>query len=153
MKSKEFPKNILNEFKDEKEKYHFIIITSDTENYFRFENIFYKYSNGKKSIKGVDIKRNRELDLNKVKEVFEESENKKDYYLLREYDFFKKLIEEMNSQQFKYVSYVYGGYKKIHSFAMNYKIDLLEHGKKCFLCQEKQEEKIEKFGFLSFFWS
>ena len=153
LKSKEFPKNILNEFKDEKEKYHFIIITSDTENYFRFENIFYKYSNGKKSIKGVDIKRNRELDLNKVKEVFEESENKKDYYLLREYDFFKKLIEEMNSQQFKYVSYVYGGYKKIHSFAMNYKIDLLEHGKKCFLCQEEEEEKIEKFGFLSFFWS
>ena len=37
--------------------------------------------------------------LNKVKEVFEESENKKDYYLLREYDFFKKLIEEEKVQQ------------------------------------------------------
>ena len=152
LNSKEFPKNILNEYKKEKEKYHFIIITSDTDNYFEFENYFYKYTNNKKSIKGVNIKRPRELDLKKVEEAFEENENKRDYYLLKEFDYFKKLIEEMNLQQFKYVSFAYGGYKKIHAFAMKYKIDLLEHGKKCFLCEEEEKMKNRKFSFLSYFF-
>ena len=58
----------------------------------------------------------------------------------------------MNLQQFKYVSFAYGGYKKIHAFAMKYKIDLLEHGKKCFLCEEEEKMKNRKFSFLSYFF-
>ena len=34
MNSEDFPKNILNDYKNDKEKYHFIIITSDTKNFF-----------------------------------------------------------------------------------------------------------------------
>ena len=50
----------------------------------------------------------------------------------------------MNLEKFKYVSYAFGGYKDIHSFAMEYNIDLLEHGKKCVLCEEEEKEKKEK---------
>ena len=144
LNSVEYPKNILNEYKNEKDKYHFIIITSDTKNYFEYENKFYKFIKKKQSIKGLSIKRPKELDEQKVEEYFELNENKKEYYLFKEFDNFKKLIEEMNLQNFKYVSYSYGGYKDIHAFAMEHKIDLLAHGKKCILCKIEEEEKKKK---------
>lgn len=141
--SEDYPKNILNDYKNEKDKYHFIIITSDTKNFFEYEDKFYKNSNKRKSIKGVKIKQFKELDIKKVEENFEL--NKKEYFLLKEFDNFKKLVEEMNLQKFKYVSYSYEGYKEIHSFAIEHKIDLLEHGKECFLCKELKE-KNRKFS-------
>ena len=144
LNSDEFPKNILKDYTDEKEKYHFIIITSDTKNYFEYDHKFYKFANKKKSIKGVLFKRTRKLDNKKIEETFGDNKNKKEYFLLKEFDYFKKLIDEMNLEKFKYVSYAFGGYKDIHSFAMEYNIDLLEHGKKCVLCEEKEREKKEK---------
>ena len=144
LNSIEFPKNILNDYKDEKDKYHFIIITSDTKNYFEYEKKFYKFVNKRKSVKGVYFKRARELDIKKVEEALEENKNKKEYLLIKEYDNFKKLIDEMNLEKFKYVSFAYGGYKDIHSFAMKYNIDLLEHGKKCILCEEEIKAKKDK---------
>ena len=50
-----------------------------------------------------------------------------------EYNNFKKLVEEMNSEGFNNVSFVLGGYNDVHSFAMKYNIELLEHQKKCIL--------------------
>ena len=155
LNSEDYPKNILNEYKNEKDKYHFIIITSDTKNYFEYENKFYKFVKKKQSIKGLTIKRLKELDKEKVEEYFDLNENKKEYYLWKEFDNFKKLIEEMNLQNFKYVSYSYGGYNDIHSFAMENKIDLLGHGKDCVLCKKKEEEKMKKansFSKLFKFW-
>ena len=67
------------------------------------------------------------------------------YLLLIEYDYFKKLIEGMNQEGFKYVSYVYGGYKEIHAFAMKHNIDLLGHGKTCILCQEIKKNNNSSF--------
>ena len=157
LNSDEFPKNILKDYTDEKEKYHFIIITSDTKNYFEYDQKFYKFANKKKSIKGVLFKRTRKLDNKKIEETFGDNKNKKEYFLLKEFDYFKKLIDEMNLEKFKYVSFAYGGYKDIHSFAMKFNIDLLEHGKKCLLCEEEEREKKEKnrknSGLLAFkFW-
>ena len=51
----------------------------------------------------------------------------------------------MNIDGFKYVSYAYGGYKEIHDCAIKYKIDLLEHGEKCFLCKGEQKNNFFKF--------
>ena len=65
LKSKDFPKNILNGYKEEKDKYHFIIITSCTKNYLEYENKFYKFTTKRKSIKGVYFKRIKELDAEK----------------------------------------------------------------------------------------
>ena len=132
--SEDYPKNILYNYKNEKDKYHFIIITTDTKNFFDYENKFYKNVNKRKNIKGVKTKQMKELDIKKVEENVEL--NKKEYFLLKEFDNYKKLVEEMNLQKFKYVSYSYEGYKEIHSFAMEHKIELLEHGKECYLCKE-----------------
>ena len=139
-----YPKNILNEYKKEKENYHFIIITSETYYFEQYEKEFYKDSSRSSNKRGVYYKKTRELDEQKVNDKFK-NKNTKEYFLLKEYDNFKKLIEEMNIDGFKYVSYAYSGYKEIHDCAIKYNIDLLEHGEKCFLCKGEQKNNFFKF--------
>ena len=142
-----FANNLINKYQTEKDKYHFIILTSETDNFKKFENEFYKVKGRRNSKVGVNFKGYKEIDINKVKEIFNKrGGSKKEYLLLKEFDNFKKLIDELNKQEFKYVSYVYGGYKEVHLNAMKYKIDLIEHGKKCFLCKEQNSNfSIFKF--------
>ena len=145
LENENFPKNILNEYKDEKDNYHFIIITSDTNDYEKFEKEFYKDKRRKSNKIGLTFKKEKELDKIKVDEKFKKKNNNKEYLLLIEYDYFKKLIEGMNQEGFKYVSYVYGGYKEIHAFAIKHNIDLLEHGKQCILCKEIKKGNNSSF--------
>ena len=142
-----FSSNLINKYKTEKDNYHFIILTSETDNFQKFEKQFYKVKGRRNSKVGVNYKEYKEIDINKVKEIFNKrGANKREYLLLKEFDNFKKLIDEMNKQEFKYVSYVYGGYKEVHLNSMKYKIELIEHGKKCFLCKEqKSNSSIFKF--------
>ena len=137
-----FPENILNDYKNEKDKYHFILITSETNYFEEYEKEFYTKSDRRNSKLGVFYKDYKHLDIQKVEEMFPKDKNKskKEYILLKEYDNFKKIISAMNKEGFRYVSYVYGGYKEIHSFAMKHRIDLLGHGPKCFLCQRERKE-------------
>ena len=145
LENENFPKNILNEYKNEKDNYHFIIITSDTNDYEKFEKEFYKDKRRKSNKIGLTFKKEKELDKIKVDEKFKKKNNNKEYLLLIEYDYFKKLIEGMNQEGFKYVSYVYGGYKEIHAFAIKHNIDLLEHGKQCILCKEIKKSNNSSF--------
>ncbi len=144
-----FPENILKDYKNEKDNYHFILITSETNYFKKYEKEFYKKSDKRNSKLGVFFKDYKELNVKKVEEVFHnnKNKNKKEYILFKEYDNFKKIIKAMNKEGFKYVSYIYGGYKEIHSFAMKYKIDLLGHGPKCFLCQKEPKQKENNFSF------
>ena len=142
-----FSSNLINKYKTEKDNYHFIILTSETDNFQKFEKQFYKVKGRRNSKVGVNYKEYKEIDINKVKEIFNKrGASKKEYLLLKEFDNFKKLIDEMNKQEFKYVSYVYGGYKEVHLNSMKYKIELIEHGKKCFLCKEEKRDS-SKFSF------
>ena len=145
LKEENFPENILSLYKNEKDNYHFIIITSETNYFDEFEKEFYIDKEENNCKLGVFYKGHKELNIKKVDEKFKKQKNNKEYILLKEYDYFKKLIEGMNKEGFKYVSYTYGGYKEIHSFAIKYKIDLLDHGPECFLC--KEERKSNKFFF------
>ena len=150
LEDKKFPKNILKDYQNDKESIHFIIITSETNYFNEYEKQYYKDKDRRGSKIGVFYKGDKELDLNKVNEINKKS---KKYTLLNEFVNFKKLIEEMNKEGFKYVSFVYGGYKNVHSFAMKYNIDLLEHRKHCYLCREERRNwiipsllKLEKLG-------
>ena len=138
---KKFPKNILKDYSKDKEKIHFIIITSDTSDFYKYEKEYYRRTNRGSKV-GIFYKVEKELDKIKAEELKNKSKIK--YNLLMEYNNFRKLVEEMNAEGFKNVSYVYGGYKSVHSLAMKYGVELLEHQKKCVLC-----EKIKKkhFGF------
>ena len=149
LNDEKYPENILNEYKNEKDNYHFIIITSETEYFEEYEKEFYKDIEKVKKKKhfklGIIFKKSRELDMKKVNEKFKE--NDKNYLLLKEFDNFKKLIDGMNKEGFKYVSFVYGGYKLIHHYAKKYNIDLLGHGKECTLCKEQLKRTTSFFNF------
>ena len=143
-----FPKNILKEYLSDKEKTHFIIMTSETENFIKYENEYYIRKKDRRGSKvGVFFKAEKELNKIKADELKKKSKEK--YLSLIEYNNFKKLIEEMNKEGFKNVSFVYGGYKYIHSLAMKNGIELLEHKEKCFLCEN--EKKNNNKGFFKFF--
>ena len=149
LNDEKYPENILNEYKEEKDNYHFIIITSETKNFEEYEKEFYKDIEKDKKKRhsklGVIFKKTRELNMKKVNEKFKE--NDKNYLLLKEFDNFKKLIDGMNKEGFKYVSFVYGGYELIHYYAKQYKIDLLEHGKECTLCKKQFKRSSSFFNF------
>ena len=143
-----FPKNILKEYLNDKEKTHFIIMTSDTENFFKYENEYFIRKKDKRGSKvGVFFKAEKELNEAKANELKKKSKEK--YLSLIEYNNFKKLIEEMNIEGFKNVSFVYGGYKNVHALAIKYGIELLEHKEKCILCEN--EKKNNNKGFFKFF--
>ena len=132
-----FPKNILKEYLEDKENTHFILMTSETD----FEKLEKEYYKRKKDDKrgskvGVFYKVIKEFDNKKAEEL--KNKSRKDYNLLMEYNNFKKLIEEMNEEGFKHVSYIYGGFKNVHTFAIEYNIELLEHQKKCELCTKRK---------------
>ena len=147
LRDKNFPLNIIEKYKEDKDNYHFIIITSETSNFLRFEKDFYIEKERKVEKLGIYYKSDKQIDINKVKQKFDKNRgSKKEYLLLKEFDNFVKFIDELNRQEFKYVSYIYDGYKGIHSFAKKYKIDLLDHGKKCFLCKEEKRNS-SKFSF------
>ena len=139
-----FPKNILNVYSKDKENVHFIIMTSNTDDFDKYEEEFYirKKDDRRGSKVGIFYKVLKELNKKKAEELRKKSENK--YNLLMEYNNFKNLIEAMNEEGFKYVSFIYGGYKNVHSLAMKYNIELLEHQENCFLCMKEKKNSFEK---------
>ena len=144
LNDKQFPKNILEQYKDDKDNSHFIIITSETYYFDKYEKEYYKDKDRRSSKAGIFFKLYKELDKEKADNLGKKNRNSKNYILLKELDYYKNIINEMNKEGFKYVSFVYGGYKNAHSVAMKYNIELLEHKEKCFLCEEKKYEKYEK---------
>ena len=141
----DFPKNILKDYLNDKEKTHFILMTSDTSDFDKYENEYYTRIKGDRrgSKVGIFYKIIKELNIEKAEKLKQKSKGK--YNFLMEYNNFKKLVEEMNLEGFKNVSFVYGGYKIIHSFAMKYNIELLEHQKKCSLCENGKKNNGNKF--------
>ena len=137
LNDKNFPKNILSEYKNDKDNTHFIIITSETNYFNQYEEDYYKLKDRRGSKIGIFFKGYKELDISKANELIKKTRKSKNYTLLKEFDNFKKLISEMNKERFKNVSFVYGGFKNIHSYCKKYNIELLEHGEQCTLCQEK----------------
>ena len=142
-----FPKNILNDYQTDKEKTHFILITSETNYFNQYEKEFYKDKDRRNSKVGVFYKNYKELDIQKAIELSKKSRKVKKLTLLKEFDNFKKLIDEMNQEGFKNVSFVFGGYKSVHSSAIKYNIDLLEHKPQCILCKEENNFFTKLTGF------
>ena len=143
-----FPKNILEEYKNDKDKNHFIIITSETNYFSEYEKEYYKDKDRRSSKIGIFFFFDKELDKIKANELSQNPKKEKEYSLLKEFDNFKKLIKELDKEKFKYVSFAYGGYKNIHSYAKKYNIELLEHKKNCSICNEEKEEKNKMISLL-----
>ena len=142
---------IDNRFKDLKNKYHFIFMTSKSECINESEKdpfVDFKDDNPDNSDIKSDSKSARTTKAIKL-----EKKNKKltheEKNIIKETDNLKKIISYLVSNGYPYVSYIYGGFETIHNEIMNSQgnegniyseISLLNHSDaKCALCKNNKK--------------
>ena len=155
LKSEEINDIIADKFLEERGKRHFMFLTSTTDDFSKFESGFYKDNISEeetlKMIYGLieQKKVDKQLDL-KAGNL-----SKKEIYKLKEYDNLKKTLNSMQNQNYPYISFIYGGYYKIHEESVNMDLELPSHDiETCIICneiknfkenkKEKKEKDIEK---------
>ncbi|MCQ2820432.1 MAG: TBC domain-containing protein [archaeon] len=154
--SKSFPSNVIEKYKIDKGNFHFLLITSETEYFTDYESKFYveeelNEERNRQFNLGMITKSNKELSLQKVNSELEDDlESGVMKMQLKEFDNFKKAIMFMVKEKFPYVSYIYGGFHEVHTFAMKYKMDLLGHKKECYICAKERNSgffnSLKTFG-------
>ena len=149
LKDDNFIDIINNRFNDVKNKYHFIFMTSKTDNLMTnntdnndlefkddIENEYNTYDNKKNVEKKLDKKISKNTLHNEKKNI-------------KEYDNLKKLLLYLIENNYQYVSFIYGGFENIHNEIMNIdnnnnnvysEINLLNHNdKKCYICKKNRK--------------
>ena len=147
LKSEDFSKTITDRFTVERGNYHFIFLTSSTDNFASFERDFYMDNmtelDKKKMMFGL-IKQSKivkKLNLDDAQKNL----TWKEIYKLKEYDNFRNTLKTMQNENFPYVGYVYGGFNGVHEESFKYDYELLFHDEKqCLLCQEKKKKKFKR---------
>ena len=147
LKSEDFSKIITDRFTVERGNYHFIFLTSSTDNFANFERDFYMDNltelDKKKMMFGL-IKQSKivkKLNLDDAQKNL----TWKEIYKLKEYDNFRNTLKTMQKENFPYVGYVYGGFDGVHEESFKYDYELLFHDEKqCLLCQEKRKKKYKR---------
>lgn len=100
-------------------------------------------------IYGLQTKISKEINLKNFNNMLSKEKNPIKINLrLKEYDNFKKLIHNFLKKNYKYVSFVFGGFYEIHEESLNQNIPLLNHDGTCFICKKKSKKK-KKFNFFS----
>ena len=148
LKSEEINEILAEKYIDLRGKCHFIFLTSTTDTFSKFEADFYKNNISEqdklKMIYGLmeQKKVDKELDLNAG------NLSKKEIYKLKEYDNLRKTLKSMQNQNYPYISFVYGGYYKMHEESVNMDLELPTHDiETCEICNENKnifENKNEK---------
>jgi len=145
LKSEEINEIIAEKFIDQRGKCHFIFLTSTTDTFSKFESDFYKINISEedklKMIYGLieQKKEDKELDLNAG------NLSKKEIYRLKEYDNLRKTLKSMQNQNYPYISFVYGGYYKMHEESVNMDLELPSHCiETCEICNENKNMKKNK---------
>ena len=151
LKDDNFINIINNRFNDVKDKYHFIFMISKID----LLNIDNSDNNNNKVFEYKKEKDNKDLSHKGVKVIkldkkFTKKVSFNDKNNIKEYDNLKKLLLYLIDNNYKYISYIYGGFEKIHNEIMNNtnnniysEINLLNHNdKKCYIC--KSNKKMSK---------
>lgn len=142
LKSEELSGILTDKYIEERGKYHFMFLTSTTDTFTKFESKFYKEmiteQDKMKMIYGLmeQKKYDKELDLKA------EKLSRREIYELKEYDNLRNTLKSMQSKNYPYISFAYGGFEKLHEESLKLKIDLISHNKeKCFLCNANKKQK------------
>ena len=144
LKSEELSGILTDKYIEERGKYHFMFLTSTTDTFTKFESKFYKEmiteQDKMKMIYGLmeQKKFDKELDLKADKL------SRREIYELKEYDNLRNTLKSMQSKNYPYISFAYGGFEKLHEESLKLKIELLNHNKqKCLLCNASKKQKNE----------
>lgn len=144
LKSEEINNIITKRYINERGKYHFIFLTTNTDAFLNFEEKFYKENisedDQRKIMFGLMEKKAEKelnLDINNI--------SKKQLFKLKEYDNLRKILKSLKKQNYPYIGFVYGGFEELHKESSEYGIELLFHNSDtCILCkQKKKKEKIK----------
>jgi len=145
LKSEEINDILAEKYIDQRGKCHFIFLTSTTDTFSKFESDFYKNNISEqdklKMIYGLmeQKKIDKELDLNAG------NLSKKEIYKLKEYDNLRKTLKSMQNQNYPYISFVYGGYYKMHEESVNMDLELASHDiETCEICNENKNNIINE---------
>ena len=147
LKSEDFSKIITDRFTVERGNYHFIFLTSSTDNFADFESKFYMDNmtelDKKKMMFGL-IKQSKVVKKLNLDDA-QKNLTWKDIYKLKEYDNFRNTLKTMQKENFPYVGFVYGGFNGVHEESFKYNYELLFHDEKqCLLCLEKRKKKSKR---------
>ena len=122
LKSKEIDEIISKRYTNEKCLFHFIFLTSNTDDYFDFEQKYYKKNISEEEEKKImygllekKIEKVPNFDLLKI------SEN--EMLKLKEYNNFKKIIKSLLKENYPYISFAYGGFDFLHKKYLEYKLE------------------------------
>ena len=141
LKSEEINDIITKRYINERGKFHFIFLTTNTEAFLSFEEKFYKENISEEDQKKImfglmEKKSEKELDLNS------DELTKKQLFKLKEYDNLRKILKSLKKQNYPYIGFVYGGFDALHKESIEYGIELLFHSSDtCILCQQKNKQK------------
>ena len=150
LKSEGINEILAERYIDLRGKFHFVFLTSTTDTFNKFENDFYKnnisYQDKLKMIYGLmeQKKIDKELDLNAG------NLTAKEIYKLKEYDNLRKTLKSMQNHNYPYISYIYGGYNKMHEESVNMDLEINSHNfETCIICngninKNKNKNKITK---------
>ena len=144
LKSEDINDIITNRYINERGKYHFIFLTTNTDAFLNFEEKFYKDNISEEDQRKImfglmEKKAEKELNLD-IKNI-----SKKQLFKLKEYDNLRKILKSLKKQNYPYIGFVYGGFEELHKESSEYGIELLFHNSdSCILCkQKKKKDKIK----------
>ena len=106
LKSEDINDIITNRYINERGKYHFIFLTTNTDAFLNFEEKFYKENiseeDQRKLMFGLmEKKAEKELNLD-IKNI-----SKKQLFKLKEYDNLRKILKSLKKQNYPYIGFVY----------------------------------------------
>ena len=154
LKEEDFIDKFKNKLEDVKNKYHFIFINTTSKNINDFNSNF-NTSNIKNIRSNTSPIENKKKKLSQIEKNYE-----------KEKDLLKKLTLFLIENNYKYISYAYGGFESIHNEIYNNKnkaysqIKMLNHNEeKCEICKrnskiskeklrQSTEKPVNKFNFL-----
>jgi hypothetical protein len=144
LKSEEIDDIITKRYINERGKYHFIFLTTNTDAFLNFEEKFYKENISEEDQRKImfglmEKKAEKELNFD-IKNI-----SKKQLFKLKEYDNLRKILKSLKKQNYPYIGFVYGGFEELHKESSEYGIDLLFHNSDaCILCKQKnKKDKIK----------
>jgi hypothetical protein len=106
LKSEDINDIITNRYINERGKYHFIFLTTNTDAFLNFEEKFYKDNISEEDQRKImfglmEKKAEKELNLD-IKNI-----SKKQLFKLKEYDNLRKILKSLKKQNYPYIGFVY----------------------------------------------
>ena len=140
----DLPQTIEKELKEINgiEDYHIIILTSNTTKYEEYKDQYYPMKPNMVNLVWEGNISPRRDSICIISEDISKTIPKLDKINVSEYDSFRQVSKHLIKQNYKYVSFCYGGFMALHEQTMKFNTPLEHHKKsKCSYCNKHEHKK------------